>query len=304
MFDPGTVFPVGRDGMTDHNALYEYGQGVRYYRLPGTLGPSGLYPGVTSVLQVWPSGHDALDTWKRGLIVDAWLRDPGQAETLAGQLGNSGARKALMAIPDAARDDAAAIGTAAHELILYDLYGFVGLAGGTKAWLEKHHPLVDHQIVEGKASQAMAALIKTGIEPAACEVVGWYADKETGIRYAGAVDLVGTASVGSPLAKAAGWGEGRPLVVAVDFKTGKGVYESAGLQLSAYANFQQFSYGSAWWELPGGVPRPDAAVVVHAGLTSWDMIPVDVGAGWPAFCAAYQLWRVRGTNPLVRGLVL
>ena len=291
-------FPTDPQGRLNHESLYEYGRGVRYYRLPGQPGDEGLYPGVTSVLRVWPAGADALDRWKRGLIVDSWIQDPERPGRLAKELGPQGARRALIDIPDGYRDNAAAEGTAAHELVLADFHDEVEPAGGTDAWLKKHHPLVRGDRVAAKAQQCMQAVIDYELDPGAYEAVGFYNDGQH--RFAGAVDLIAQAHPESRYAQESGYKGNQSFAVYLDFKTGKGVYETAGMQLAAYTRFAALAVPQ--WLKVEEHPQIHAksAAIIHAGTTSYKLVPVNVGVGWGAFKAALAVWRLRDCTPLIK----
>jgi hypothetical protein len=83
-------------------------------------------------------------------------------------------------------------------------------------------------------------------------------------------------------------------LVLIDWKSGKGVYPEAGLQLNAYARGEEIITASE--VLP--MPRVDEAWVLHVPAAGgWKIHPVTLGTQeWVAFVAAHDLWRWKAAD--------
>jgi hypothetical protein len=160
--------------------------------------------------------------------------------------------------PWAARDAAAELGTAVHALIEAEATG-------------RTRP-----VLPPEAGPLMAAFDRfvTDHRPA------WVASEQTVFcrryGYAGTLDAIAGLA-------------GRPGLVLLDVKTGRGIYPEAALQLAAYAH-ADFAGQPDGTEHP--LPEVEGGAVLHLRPAGYQLIPVPVGqAVLEAFLAALAVFR-------------
>ena len=186
------------------------------------------YARVSSILSILDKGY-GLDKWKSKTIKDK-LRDDYLT------LIESGKRvdiellaDAALAHPNTVRDARGSTGTQIHDA----LEALLDKDKDHKGFMPRYSLLYDN---------AQQWILESRLEPIAIEARLCSHEYE----YGGTVDLIAYQEY-----------QGRKQVVIVDFKTGSSVYDTASLQLAAYAN--------AWEEMNDEKPEmwPELAYIMH-----------------------------------------
>ena len=296
--DPARQFPVLSDGRVDPDGCRVLRDGSRWYRLPGT---DTVYPSVTTVTKAWPEGAEYLGRWQRGIIAERWLSDPGYAAVLAAEHPNS-ARRMLIDLSDENRDFAANRGMAIHTLLEMDILGTLEGEAGARRWLAWKAPEQDPEDCLATLEQATEALIAAEVTPLAVEALAWRHSGRDNLRYAGAVDIIGSVPADGRVASMLGnaWYP-NDLMLIIDLKTGKGVYPSHGIQLAAYCGADQYVAGSTYAELAQPL---HAGLILHVSRKGWALYPFSPFEGWALWMECTRVFHQLGTNPLKAALQL
>ena len=248
--------------------------GARFYVVPGAA-DSEPYPSVTSVLGVL--NKETLNRWQAqrvaGALLEALTADGGELQLRKARTNKRFAAalvsRALRA-PGQVADEAASVGTNAHEAIDELLL----LAPDSAARAEARE--------RAEAGDARVRAVVRNFERFERESGVTLLHRDTFVwshthRFAGAIDAVGRARDGS--------------LVAFDWKTSKSLHNQYALQLGAYA--------LAWNEM-----HPDAPVE-HAVVVRFDKQRdvyeakrvASLERAQDTFLAALTLWRA--TTPIV-----
>lgn len=213
---------------------------------------------VTSVLSGGlPKG--ALVNWAARSVAEHVMTNPDEVRALWAMGWEPGA-KALAAIPDQRRDEAAARGTKFHDLaeiisggeLVHVPPALADMARGFVAWLDRFQPEV--------------VLTETAVA-------------SRRYRYAGRFDLLAYVTTAE---------HGRRLCM-LDVKTSRAVYGDTALQCAAYAR-AEFYLDADGAETP--VPTVDGMGVIHVtdqGTELYDLGPVE--PAWSEFLACLATYR-------------
>ncbi len=245
--------------------MHYEGRDARFYEVDGEL-----YPSVTTILKAidkpalvwWAANRErdlvtqaAADLYAelQAAVVPASMPRAWYLTALLAKLGPAKAHQKL-------KDEAANIGSETHKLIEYTMRRAIGADAGAE-------PLVSKPaLVAFQAWQQWAASVS--LKPILIERVV----VSTQYQFAGTLDLLARVN-GVP--------------TAIDFKTGKGVYQEAHLQNAAYR--------SALIEM-GYLPPAGGGLIVRLPKTAEDpameVVPVDpVDALLPVFLSVQDLWQ-------------
>jgi hypothetical protein len=247
--------------------------GGRAYRNPVT---GRVVPSVTTVLKILAKPE--LEAWKLRQVAEAAVEHYGHLGRLMADVSFEEAVQRLARVPDQVAERAAKRGTAVHAY--------------AEAWA-KGEPLPELVPEHEGYLRAFCSFVNewrpvfTG-----AEVTVWA--EEAG--YAGTLDAWAVVEV-----------EGR-LVVA-DWKTSKTVHPEAALQLAALANAPEVVHPDGRRE---PAPKVEGGLIVRLGADgNFEVVPVDVGAdspSWCAFRALVEVWwvlqghLVNGEEPLAKAI--
>lgn len=211
--------------------------GLRFYEASHRYKLDGDWvPGVTTILGVLDK--PGLRKWAASSVAE-YVADNPDAVTHLRDMGRAPMVNALKEIPWQRRDDSATRGTSFHDLA-------ERIANGEE--VDVPEPLVP--LVEN----ALRFMEDYDIRPLLTEVcVG---SREH--RYAGKLDLIADSNIGRGI---------------FDWKSGKRIYPTFALQLTAYA-FAEF-HGEAGKEQP--LPTVQGAYGVHIRADGYDVVPLKFG---------------------------
>lgn len=247
------------------------------------------YLSVTNVLNSIPK--PALPRWAAKLTAETAVEKLDLLNTLVGE-DPTAAVNWLKQAPWGARDRAADIGTAIHEIVEKDALGDAEAADAIAAQLPPEG--------RDKARQARDFFTKADLTVDHVEFVCYHHE----LGYAGTGDFIVT--LGSNFQwNWPGITKPNPKLI-LDLKTGSGVYPEAAAQMSAYR------FASDMVDLRSAemtpMPETDGAAVLHVTDKSWSLLPVDASAAtFDAFKAALRLAhylpldRMWIGTPIVRG---
>ena len=220
-------------------------------------------PSVSTVLDAYHK--PALDNWKLDQVLDVWANDPGWLAA------NSFVK--AKSIPEEASRPSWEHGNAVHEALADHL-----MEVGTY----KNQDFLLEESVWRDTNLALQLLRGARFIPAAAEVMAWHTGP---YAYAGTIDLLGVLAPDSPLLVQLGLPYELHTVL-VDLKTGKGIWETAAMQVAAY------SYCHYWADRKGVVRDLDVDLClilhVHGGKAQFHTI--NRTHAWKVFEWVRRVW--------------
>ncbi len=233
--------------------LRSYRGGSRFYTWEG----DERFGSVTSLID-GGLPKPALPRWAAKLTAQSAV---DQHEVIASLIASGDKQAAvdmLKGAPWRSSGSAADSGTRVHEFLEL-------LAQGRPKDAEAH---ANSLVIGERAKCAHIAAFMSEVDMEVLHVEAVMFSRE--YHYAGTVDLIVNLTDERLLDKL---GMEGPAPAIIDLKTGKGVYDSAALQLAAYTR-TDFIAGDGGEELP--VPDIDYGAVLHVTEEGWAFIPMDI----------------------------